>query len=199
VVSAEGYEPILFGGGTGGRDGDASLCLDDLNGCEPDGRTGSGDDDEVAGSHFAEGHERAISGAVLHPDSGALDRGERVWNGCENASGNHGLFRKRWIPVHRKTRNGAEAPADESGIDLGTNGDDLSNRLVSEAGGQVRFFHVKAAIVHAFGPVKAHCFHLEQNFLRTGLALGQIFNMKDFGTTELVETDCFRHDAGISC
>jgi hypothetical protein len=48
-------------------------------------------------------------------------------------------------------------------------------------------------VVHAFGAVKAYCFHLEQNFARTGLALGQIFNMKDFGTTELVETDSFWH------
>ena len=65
-----------------------------------------------------------------------------------------------------------EALADESGIDPGTNGDNLSNSLVSEAGGKVYLFHVEAVIVHAFGPVKAHCFDLELNFTRTGLALG---------------------------
>ena len=73
------------------------------------------------------------------------------------------------------------------------------NGLISETGGQVHLFHVEAVIVHAFGPVKAHCFDLEQNFTRTGLALGQIFDMKDFGTTELVETDSFRHGEDISC
>ena len=29
--------------------------------------------------------------------------------------------------------------------------------------------------------------------------LGQIFDVKDFGTTELVETDRFRHDVDVSC
>jgi hypothetical protein len=53
--------------------------------------------------------------------------------------------------------------------------------------------------VHAFGPVKTHCFYLEQNFTRTGLALGQIFKVKDFGTTKLIETDRFGHDADFSC
>jgi hypothetical protein len=104
---------------------------------------------------------RAICGAVLHPDCGALDHGEGIWNGCENASGNDGLFHKHRVLVHRITRNGAKALVDESRIDLGTNGDDLSERLVSEAGGQVHLFHVEAVIIHAFGPVKAHCFHLE--------------------------------------
>ena len=69
MIGAKGYELFLFVGGTGGRDGDSSLCLDNLDGREPNGRACSGDDDEVAGSHFAEGHERAICGAVLHPDS----------------------------------------------------------------------------------------------------------------------------------
>ncbi len=141
---------------------------------------------------------RAIGGAVLHPDSGTLDRGEGAWNGCENASGNDGLFRKHRILVHGITRNGAEALTDESGVDLGTDGDDFSDCLVSEAGGQVHLFHVEAVIVHAFGPVKAHCFDLELNFTWTGLALGQIFNTKDFGTTKLVESDGFRHDADVS-
>ena len=100
MVGAKGYELILFGRGAGGCDGGASLCLDDLDGGEPNGRAGSGDDDEVAGSHFAEGDERAIGGAVLHPDSGALDRGEGIRNGCENASGNDGLFRKNRVLVH---------------------------------------------------------------------------------------------------
>jgi hypothetical protein len=54
-------------------------------------------------------------------------------------------------------------------------------------------------IIHAFGPVEAHCFHLEQNFTRTGLALGQIFDMKDFGTTELAKTNGFRPDRDFSC
>jgi hypothetical protein len=48
-------------------------------------------------------------------------------------------------------------------------------------------------IVHTFGPVEAHCFHFEQSFARPGLAIGQILDMKDFGTTKLVETDSFRH------
>ena len=39
---------------------------------------------------------------------------------------------------------------------------------------------------------------LKRNFTRTGPALGQIFDMKDFGTTELVETDRFRHDEDVS-
>jgi hypothetical protein len=53
-------------------------------------------------------------------------------------------------------------------------------------------------IEHALGPVEAHCFHLERNFAGTGLALGHIFDMKDFGTTGLVETDRFRHDVDFS-
>ena len=167
VVGAEGQELILFGGGTGGGDGDASLRLHDLDGREPNGRAGGGDDDEVAGSHFAEGHERAVSGAVLHPNSGTLHRGEGLWNGCENAGGNDGLFRKHRVLVHRKTWNGSEALADEGRIDLGANGDDLSQRLVPNAGGRGHLFQVDAVIVHAFGPVEAHCFHLEQNFTRT--------------------------------
>ena len=106
---------------------------------------------------------------------------------------NDGLFRKHRVLVHGKTRDGAEAFAYESGVDLGTNGDDLSDGLVSEAGGKVHLFHVDAVIVHTFGPVKAHCFDLELNFTRTGLALGQIFNTKNIGTTKLVESDGFRH------
>jgi hypothetical protein len=79
-----------------------------------------------------------------------------------------------------------------------TNGDDLSERLVSEAGGQVHHFHVQTVIVHTFSPVNAHCFHLKQNFTGTGLALGPIFHMKDFGTTVLVETNSSRHNADLT-
>jgi hypothetical protein len=38
-------------------------------------------------------------------------------------------------------------------------------------------------IVHAFGPVEAHRFDLEQNMTSTGSALGLIFDVKDFRTT----------------
>ena len=71
--------------------------------------------------------------------------------------------------------------------------------LVSEPGGKVHLFNSEAVKVHALGTVKAHGFHLEENLTRTRLALGQIFHVKNFGTTELVETDCFQHSVDISC
>ena len=54
-------------------------------------------------------------------------------------SGNDGLFRKHRVLVHRKTRNGAEALAYESGVDLGTNGDDLSDASYPRPEGRFAF------------------------------------------------------------
>jgi hypothetical protein len=46
--------------------------------------------------------------------------------------------------------------------------------------------------------VEAHCFHIEQHFTGTGHAPRQIFDVKNFGTTKLLDTDGSRHKALLS-
>jgi hypothetical protein len=75
---------------------------------------------------------------------------------------------------------------------------DRSDAFVTDQAGELRLHRITARPIHRLGTVEANRFNTNPHLARARIADGQVFDLKYFGTAELMDTYDFGHDSLFS-